>query len=90
MSEVLYRKYRPQTFGEVIGQGVIKTILQNALKTGQIAHAYLFTGPRGVGKTSVARIFARASPFPISSPLPRSPGSWCESTLTERGPAAAS
>ena len=60
MSQVLYRKYRPQTFAEVIGQDVIKTILQNALKHGQVAHAYLFTGPRGVGKTTVARILAKA------------------------------
>ena len=60
MSQVLYRKYRPQIFAEVIGQDVIKTILQNALKHGQVAHAYLFTGPRGVGKTTVARILAKA------------------------------
>lgn len=57
---VLYRKYRPQTFAEVINQkNTIKT-LANALKQGQISHAYLFSGPRGTGKTSVARLLAKA------------------------------
>jgi DNA polymerase-3 subunit gamma/tau len=60
MSEALYRTYRPQKFGEVIGQDVIKTILQNAVRSGRVSHAYLFTGPRGVGKTTVARILAKA------------------------------
>ena len=60
MSEVLYRKYRPQDFSEVIGQDHVKTILRNALKTGRTSHAYLFTGPRGIGKTTVARILAKA------------------------------
>jgi len=60
MTEVLYRKYRPQDFSEVIGQDHIKTILKNALKTERTSHAYLFTGPRGTGKTSVARILAKA------------------------------
>lgn len=57
---VLYRKYRPQIFGEVLGQKPIIQTLQNQLKQGQVAHAYLFTGSRGVGKTSVARILAKA------------------------------
>lgn len=57
---VLYRKYRPQVFGEVLGQKPIIKTLQNQLKQGQVAHAYLFTGSRGVGKTSVARILAKA------------------------------
>ncbi len=56
----LYRKWRPQTFEEVKGQEHITKTLANAVKTGKIAHAYLFVGPRGVGKTSVARIFAKA------------------------------
>ncbi len=56
----LYRKWRPQTFEEVKGQEHITRTLANAVKTGKIAHAYLFVGPRGVGKTSVARIFAKA------------------------------
>lgn len=58
--EALYRKYRPGKFSEVIGQAHVKTILQNALTAGRISHAYLFCGPRGVGKTTVARIFAKA------------------------------
>jgi len=60
MSQALYRKYRPQAFADVIGQDIIKTILQNALRLGQVGHAYLFTGPRGVGKTTIARILAKA------------------------------
>lgn len=57
---VLYRKYRPQTFSEVVGQQAIIRTLQNAVSSGGVAHAYLFTGSRGVGKTSVARILAKA------------------------------
>lgn len=57
---VLARKFRPQVFEEVIGQSHVTRTLQNALKTGRVAHAYLFSGPRGVGKTSVARILAKA------------------------------
>ncbi|MCK4666782.1 DNA polymerase III subunit gamma/tau, partial [Candidatus Dependentiae bacterium] len=58
--EVFSRKYRPVNFDEVIGQEHITTTLKNALGSGHIAHAYLFTGPRGIGKTSTARIFAKA------------------------------
>ena len=57
---VIARKYRPQTFDEVIGQDAIATTLKNAITLDRIGHAYLFTGPRGVGKTSMARIFAKA------------------------------
>ncbi len=57
---VLARKYRPQTFEEVVGQNPITQALQNAITTKRVAHAYLFAGPRGVGKTSVARILAKA------------------------------
>lgn len=57
---VLARKYRPQTFKDVIGQDHVTIPLQNALQTGKIAHAYLFTGTRGVGKTTCARILAKA------------------------------
>lgn len=59
MSATLYRKYRPQTFSEVIGQKHVVQTLQNAVKTGRIGQAYLFAGPRGTGKTSIARIFAK-------------------------------
>src|ERR1035438_8208803 len=58
MSTSLYRKYRPKSLSEVAGQEHITKTLEKALKKGQISHAYLFTGPRGVGKTSVARILA--------------------------------
>ncbi len=58
--EVLARKWRPRQFDDVIGQEHVVQTLKNAIKTGRIAHAYLFVGPRGVGKTSVARIFAKA------------------------------
>lgn len=56
----LYRKYRPDTFKEVIGQDHIVNVLENSVKLGNISHAYLFAGSRGTGKTSIARIFARA------------------------------
>ncbi|NOR64197.1 MAG: DNA polymerase III subunit gamma/tau, partial [Rhodobacteraceae bacterium] len=58
--EVLARKWRPQTFEDVIGQEHITQTLQNAIKGDRLAHAYLFSGARGVGKTSVARILAKA------------------------------
>lgn len=57
---VLYRKYRPQKFSDVISQEHVKTTLANAVINNRAGHAYLFTGPRGVGKTTIARIFARA------------------------------
>ena len=56
---VLYRKYRPQSFEEVLGQDHIVPVLKNAVKTGRISHAYLFSGSRGTGKTSLARILAK-------------------------------
>ena len=60
MGQALYRKYRSKAFSEVVGQEHITTALQQALDKGTVSHAYLFTGPRGVGKTSVARILAHA------------------------------
>lgn len=54
------RKYRPATFDSVVGQSALTTTLKNAVKSGKLAHAYLFCGPRGVGKTTCARIFAKA------------------------------
>jgi len=56
----LYRKYRPQNFTEVVGQNHIKITLEQEIKSGKIAHAYLFCGPRAVGKTTLARVFAKA------------------------------
>lgn len=56
----LYRKWRSQNFGEIVGQEFIVQTLKNAVKSGRISHAYLFSGPRGTGKTSTARIFAKA------------------------------
>ncbi len=61
MSLVLYRKYRPQTFKEAIGQKHIIQILQNEIRQDKLAHAYLFAGPRGIGKTTVARILAKTA-----------------------------
>lgn len=57
---VLARRFRPQTFDDVVGQEHVGRAIQNAIKAGRVAHAYLFTGARGVGKTSTARIFAKA------------------------------
>ena len=58
--KALYRTYRPQTFKEVVGQDVVVKTLQNAIANGKISHAYLFAGPRGTGKTTIARLFAKA------------------------------
>ena len=60
MAVVLYRKYRPQTFSEVIGQEHVVQTLTNAISMGLTSHAYLFSGPRGSGKTSIARLLAKA------------------------------
>ena len=56
----LYRKHRPKNFDEIVGQRAVVTALQNQVKYSQIGHAYLFCGTRGTGKTSTAKVFARA------------------------------
>ena len=60
MAPVLYRKYRPQTFSEIIGQSHVVQTLTNAISNNSISHAYLFCGPRGSGKTTIARLLAKA------------------------------
>ena len=64
MYQALYRKYRSQTCGQLVGQQVVATTLRQAVEQGKISHAYLFSGPRGTGKTSVAKIFAKAMNCP--------------------------
>ena len=58
--KALYRKYRPSTFEEVAGQQHVVKTLKNALASGKLSHAYLFAGPRGTGKTSMAKLLAKA------------------------------
>ena len=68
MSQALYRKYRSKSLNEIVGQTHVTTILARSLKAGRIAHAYLLTGPRGIGKTSIARILAHEiNQLPYSS-----------------------
>lgn len=59
MYQALYRKYRPKTFEDVVGQEVIVKTLKNSIKNDIVSHAYLFSGPRGTGKTSIAKIFSK-------------------------------
>lgn len=79
MSEVLYRKYRPKTFSEMVGQEHVKRILKNAVKNNSVAHAYIFSGPRGTGKTSCARILAKV--LNCSNPHDGEPCNKCENCL---------
>ncbi len=76
MSVSLYRRFRPDTFAKVIGQDHIVRVLTNQIATGRISHAYLFTGTRGTGKTSTAKIFARA--VNCLQPIDGSPCGECE------------
>jgi len=59
-SLALYRKYRPQRFDDVVGQTAVVRTLQNAIREDKVAHAYLFTGPKGTGKTTMAKLLAKA------------------------------
>ncbi|MDD5555856.1 MAG: DNA polymerase III subunit gamma/tau [bacterium] len=80
--QVLARKWRPQQFADVVGQEHVTTTIANAIERGRVAHAYLFTGPRGIGKTSTARIFAKAlncEKGPSPRPCDRCPS--CEGIL---------
>ena len=75
------RKYRPDSFSELIGQDNIAQTLKNSIQRGKLAHAYLFCGPRGVGKTSTARIFAKT--INCSDPGPGlEPCGHCESCVS--------
>jgi DNA polymerase-3 subunit gamma/tau len=79
-SQVFYRKWRPQTFNEIAGQEHVVQTLRNAIKSSRIAHAYLFCGPRGSGKTSTARILAKA--INCREPVEGEPCNTCDSCLT--------
>jgi DNA polymerase-3 subunit gamma/tau len=76
----LYRKHRPQTFDEILGQDHVSHTLANAIREDRVAHAYLFTGPRGTGKTSTARILAKALNC-VQGPTP-SPCGICHSCVS--------
>src|SRR5215218_3274062 len=80
---VVARRYRPQQFADLVGQESVARALTNAIQTGRVAHAYLFTGVRGVGKTSTARILAKALNC-IKGPTP-TPCDECEICLSIAG-----
>lgn len=79
-SEVLYRKWRPQSFNEVVGQVHVTTTLRNAVRAGRVGHAYLFSGPRGTGKTSTGRILAKA--VNCLNPADGEPCNTCEACVS--------
>ncbi|MFA6526225.1 MAG: DNA polymerase III subunit gamma/tau [Candidatus Buchananbacteria bacterium] len=81
MSSALYRKYRPQSFSQMIGQNHIKITLQHELAKGDIGHAYLFCGPRGLGKTTSARLFAKSVNCEKRQPGESEPCNECPSCL---------
>ena len=76
MYQALYRKWRPRTFSEVVGQGHITATLQRQVAEGHTAHAYLFTGTRGTGKTTCARILAKA--INCENPVDGAPCNCCD------------
>ena len=76
MAQALYRKWRPQTFDDIVGQEHIVRTLRNALQTGRLHHAYLLAGPRGTGKTTTARLIAKA--VNCLSPMEERPCDQCE------------
>ena len=79
MYRALYRKYRPRRFEDVVGQTAIVTALCNQVRTGHIGHAYLFTGTRGTGKTTCAKILARA--VNCENPVDGNPCNRCPACL---------
>lgn len=87
MSElVLYRKYRPRGFDEVVGQDHVTSVIKNAIESGRVAHAYLFAGPRGVGKTTVARLIAKALNCTVGKNRPCNACALCEDFNMGRAP----
>lgn len=85
MSLTLYRKYRPQTWSDLTGQNHIKVTLQHEIENNKVAHAYLFTGPRGVGKTTTARLLAKALNCQDRKDGQSEPCNKCESCLELAG-----
>ena len=81
--QALYRQWRPQTFSAMVGQEAVIATLRNQIMTGRIAHAYLFCGSRGTGKTSTAKIMARA--INCLAPVQGDPCGQCESCLRLMG-----